>query len=64
MKETANKYLNLSWAVGNVTLTQYEEPMKKVCKENPRIQLIGERNRCDIQIQVRLSHMMDREEQM
>ena len=38
--------------------------MKKVCKENPRIQLIGERNRCDIQIQVRLSHKMDREEQM
>jgi hypothetical protein len=35
-------------------LTQYEQPMKKVCKENPRIQLIGERNRCDIQIQVRV----------
>jgi hypothetical protein len=35
------------------SLIQYEQPMKKVCKENPRIQLIGERNRCDIQIQVK-----------
>ena len=35
------------------SLIQYEQPMKKVCKENPRIQLIGEMNRCDIQIQVR-----------
>ena len=35
------------------SLVQYEHPMKKVCKENPRIQLIGEMNRCDIQIQVR-----------